>query len=56
MTKREIENKKIEEVYERFKNASVARIKMVYDISRGHHSYLKKGLNKVLKERGIKEI
>jgi hypothetical protein len=56
MTKREIENQKIYEVYERFKDAPINQIEKIINMGWGTRPYFKKGLNKVLRERGLKEI
>jgi hypothetical protein len=57
MNKRERDNMEMEEVYERFRNRSnESLMKLVQMKSRHIDPYFKKGLNKVLKERGLKEI
>ena len=56
MTKREIENQKVKEVYERFKNAPIAKIENIINMGWGTRPYFKKGLNMVLRERRLKEI
>jgi hypothetical protein len=57
MTKREKDNLKMQEVYERFKNRSNEfLLKIVQIKSSNVEPYFKKGLNKVLKERNLKQI
>lgn len=47
----------MEKVYERFKNQSNEYLLKIVQMKSMHiDSYFKKGLNKVLKERGLKEI
>jgi len=57
MNKRERDNRKMEEVYERFKNRSNESLLKIVQMKSVHiDAYFKKGLNKVLKERGLKEM
>lgn len=57
MNKREKDNMEMEKVYVRLKNRSdESLLKIVQMKSMNIDPYFKKGLNKVLKERGLKEI
>lgn len=57
MGKKDTDNRSMEEAYERFKKLSDEQlVKIATQKSPNIHMYFKKGLNKALKERGLKEI
>lgn len=57
MGKKDNDNHAMEEAYERFKKLSDEQLlKIAEQKSPNIHMYFKKGLNKALKERGLKEI
>ena len=57
MHKRDKDNRSMEEAYERFKKLSDEQLMKIAEQKSPHiHMYFKKGLNRVLKERGLREV